>query len=65
VGDTPEEQRENFERYAIGVREAWKREQEALKYDLELSEMNKGSPASRHLAHLALQKVRRGLRLVE
>ena len=54
VGDTPEEQRENFERYAAGVRRAMARERDEISAELELAKHLVGaSQAQRYLVQLA------------
>jgi hypothetical protein len=64
VGETEEEQRANFEEYAIGVREAYRREREALEEEERLAKMIDAGGAIAHLAHLEKKRRGRALRLV-
>jgi hypothetical protein len=64
VGETPEEQRANYEQYARGVRLAMELERGALEEEEQLRRMVDSGGVNRVLAHKVLQQQRRNLRLI-
>jgi len=64
VGETEEEQRENFERYALGVREAMRIERAQLQQDQILTELAASGPVGGHLSRLVRASKNREIRLI-
>lgn len=64
VGDTEEERRENFERYAIGVREAMRIERQELEDERILRALEASGLAGRTLSQHARKEKNREIRLI-
>jgi hypothetical protein len=65
VGESEEEQRENFERYALGVREAMRIERQQLQQDQIFDDLARAGPVGGHLSRLARASKNREIRLAE